>query len=122
MMKKLALFLALCLLVSSLGLTAFAEEPAAVEEPVVIEEAASIGEAASIDEAAFFEAPAVDEAPVAEEPAEEAPVEEETLNQGAPSDYVVVGGRIVEYNGTATSITLPTSIWMPAASAAVPTC
>ena len=108
MMKKLALFLALCLLVSSLGLTAFAEEPAAVEEPVVIEEAASIGEAASIDEAAFFEAPAVDEAPVAEEPAEEVPVEEETLNQGAPSDYVVVGGRIVEYNGTATSITLPT--------------
>ena len=113
-MKKLALFLALCLLVSSLGLTAFAEEPAAVEEPAVTEEAASIGEAASIDEAASIgEAASIDdaaffEAPAAEEPAEETPVEEETLNQGAPSDYVVVGGRIVEYNGSATSITLPT--------------
>ena len=104
-MKKLALFLALCLLVSSLGLTAFAEEPIA-EEPGLIGDAAvfeapAAVEPGSIGDAAVFEAPTAEE-PAAEEPAEEA------LNQGAPEDYVVVGGRIVEYNGSATSITLPT--------------
>ena len=60
-MKKLALFLALCLLIQAVGLTAFAEEtPADIPEVVQNEEPAP-------------EAPAEEEVPVEEE----APAEEE---------------------------------------------
>ena len=74
-MKKLALFLALCLLVSSLGLTAFAgdlENEAPVDAPEVTEPAAE--EPAAEEPAA--EEPAAEE-PAAEEPAAEEPAAEE---------------------------------------------
>ena len=59
-MKKLALFLALCLMIQAIGLTAFAEEQ-------VVE----------IPEAAFAEAAAPEETPVEEPVKEEEPVTQE---------------------------------------------
>ena len=59
-MKKLALFLALCLMIQAIGLTAFAEEQ-------VVE----------IPEAAFAEAAAPEETPAEEPVKEEEPVTQE---------------------------------------------
>ena len=87
-MKKLALFLALCLLVECIGLTALAEEPVAeepiieqptIEEPVVVEPVAEEPVAEEpVAEEPVVEEPVVEE-PVVEEPAAEEPVVEEPV-------------------------------------------
>ena len=81
-MKKLALFLALCLLVQAIGLTAFAEEPADIPETVLTEEAVSEEEAL------------VEEEPAKEEIAEEEAAEPEAEPEKDPEEKDFITGDI----------------------------
>ena len=78
-MKKLALFLALCLMIQAIGLTAFAEEQA-VEIPEPAQSEAAVTEEAPAEEEPAKEEP-VKEEPVKEEPAQEEPVQEEPAQE-----------------------------------------
>lgn len=119
-MKKLALFLVVCLLVQAIGFVAVAEGTSQDKEiPAVVSAGGGVfcrndlpakpveEPAAPVEEAA---APVEESAAPEEEaaaPAAEPAVENADLKGAAPSDYVVVDGVIVQYNGTQTAITLP---------------
>lgn len=119
-MKKLALFLVLCLLIQAIGFTVFAEGTDQNKEiPVVVSAGGGLFCRNGIPEKHVEEPAAPAEEPAA--PVEEAaapiieaaaPFEETAegnvgLKDAAPADYVIVDGVIVQYNGASTAITLP---------------
>ena len=80
-MKKLALLLALCLLLEGIGVTAFASE-----EPAEVPEAAAAEETVTTEEEVPAEAPAQEAEPVQEEEPKEEPVTEEPATEAPAAE------------------------------------